>query len=404
METKALIKSNICINVNPEGCAKNVRKQISYVTENPRIKGPKRALIIGGSTGFGLASRIALGFGAGCDTISVAYEKEPTEKKSGSAGWYNTNTYEVHARRASLGAFSIHGDAFSNEMKDRICKLIKDELGSVDLVVYSIASGKRQDPFTGELYQAAIKPIGQSIDSRTLDLRDYCIREQSLDAASPEEIESTVKVMGGEDWKLWITRLSEEGLLSEGAITVAFSYIGPEYTHAIYREGTLGMAKKHLEKTQREIDVMLEAIGGRAFVSVNKALVTKSSAVIPIVPLYIAILYNVMKKKNLHEEAIHQMYRLFADRLYRNPVFFDGSLIPTDEEGRIRLDDYELDPAVQSEVRAIWENVTSENLIDAADVKGFLNEFVGLSGFDSYFGDEVYECRQEPVDVSAVAG
>ncbi len=404
MKTKPLIKGNICLNVNPEGCARNVREQIDYIRQNPQIKGPKRVLIIGGSTGFGLASRITLAFGAGCETVSVAYEKEPTDKKPGSAGWYNTNTFEIASRRAGLAAFSLHGDAFSDDMKNRVCSLVREELGNVDLVVYSIASGRRIDPETGELYQLAIKPIGKPIRSRTLDLRNYCIREQSLEPATEEEILGTVKVMGGEDWKLWIERLSKEGLLSEGAMTVAFSYIGPEYTHAIYREGTLGMAKMHLEKTKKELDDVLSGIGGRAFVSVNKALVTKSSAVIPIVPLYIAILYNVMKKKNLHEEAIHQMYRLFADRMYRNPIFSSPGDIPVDGEGRIRIDDYELDPAVQDEVRAIWENVTSENLPDAADVRGFVNEFIGLSGFGSNGGHEVYECGEKPVDIGAVAG
>lgn len=383
--TQKIIR-NVSLTAHPKGCAQDVADQIAWVRKAcgggldgyellDRDHAPKKVLIIGGSTGYGLASRIVAGFCGGADTIQVSFEREPSEKKPATPGWYNTAAFEKYAQQEGLYAGSVFGDAFSHEIKDKTLDLVEKHLGTVDLVVYSLASPMRRDPETGETYTSVIKPIGETYRAKTVDVFTGEISQAVVEPADEKQIRETVKVMGGEDWMLWIDALVERGLLSEHAVTTAFSYIGPEITYPVYRAGTIGRAKEHLEQSAREIEKKLSAVGGHAYVSVNKALVTRASSVIPVVPLYISILYKVMKDKDLHEGCIEQMYRLWSQRLYA------GTEVPVDDAGRIRLDDWEMREDVQKQVEQAWERITQENLLESTDLEGFRKEYERIHGF-----------------------
>jgi enoyl-[acyl-carrier protein] reductase/trans-2-enoyl-CoA reductase (NAD+) len=369
------IRNNICLNAHPEGCKDQVESQIAYVKSQGSMEGVKRVLVIGSSNGYGLASRIVTVFGCGAASIGVSYERPATESKTASSGWYNEAAFRKAAERESHPAWSINGDAFSEEVKEEVLGLIREQLGQVDMVVYSIAAPRRKDPTTGILYSSVIKPIGKAFVSKTVDFQSGQVSEIRAEPASEEEIEHTVKVMGGEDWLLWIKRLVEARLLADGALTVAYSYIGPDITYPIYRDGTIGRAKEHLEESAAAINTLVGAHGGKAYVSVNKALVTRASAVIPAVPLYISLLYKVMKRKGIHEDCIEQMERLFKGMLCSGPP------IATDSHGRIRLDDLEMREEVQREVHDLWHKVDTENLEELSDIEGFRTEFLQHHGF-----------------------
>lgn len=388
MVIKPMIRNNICMNAHPEGARALVNEQIDYVRQQQAIDGPKRVLIIGGSTGYGLATRIAATYGSGAGTINVAYESPAKGSRTATIGWYNTRAFEERAKADGYVAESLFGDAFSHEMKTETIERIKERFGAVDLVVYSLASGVRVDPDTGERYTSVLKPIGESYESKSIDTKQGEIRDVSVEPATEDEIERTVKVMGGEDWQLWIDRLMDAGVLAEGAKTVAYSYIGPDLTRPLYRDGTIGRAKEHLEATATELSAKLRSINGDAFISVNKAIVTRASAVIPVVSLYLAILYRVMKREGIHEDAIEQMYRLLKDRLY------GGDKVPTDDEGRIRLDDWEMRNDIQEEVSRVWQEVNGENLEELADVEGLRTDFLQIHGFG--FDNVDYDKDVEP--------
>lgn len=365
----------ICLTAHPEGCAQSVKNQIAYIKSKGKINGPKRVLVVGASTGFGLASRISAAFGSDAATIGVFFEKEPAAGKTATPGWYNSAAFEQEAKKAGLYAKSINGDAFSKEIKQQTIDMIKTDLGQVDLVVYSLASPVRLHPETGVLYRSALKPIGQVFSDKTVDFHTGVVSEVSIQPAVQEDIDNTVVVMGGEDWTMWIDAMKEAGVLADGATTVAYSYIGPEVTEAVYRKGTIGRAKDHLEATAFEIDAKLKELNGRAFVSVNKALVTQASSAIPVIPLYISLLYKTMKEKGLHEGCIEQMQRLFADRLY------NGGEVPVDEKGRIRIDDWEMREDVQDAVKELWAQADTESLKEIGDLAGYKNDFLNLFGF-----------------------
>ncbi|MEB3101326.1 enoyl-ACP reductase FabV [Ferviditalea candida] len=369
------IRGFICTTAHPAGCAEHVREQIEYVKSQKPVQGPKKALIIGASTGYGLASRITAAFGSGASTIGVFFERPASGDRTASAGWYNTAAFTKAAREAGLYAGNINGDAFSDEIKQETIQLIKEKLGKVDMVVYSLASPRRTHPKTGEAFSSVIKPTGKPFTSKTVNANSGEVSEVTIASATEEEIRQTIAVMGGEDWEMWMDALKQTGVLAEGAVTVAYSYIGPEVTHAIYREGTIGKAKDDLEATAHRLTEKLGDIGGRAYVSVNKALVTQSSSAIPVVPLYISLLYKVMKEKGLHEGCIEQIYRLFADRLY------NGALTETDEQGRIRIDELEMRQEVQQEVDSLWKQVNTANLAELSDIQGYRDEFLKLFGF-----------------------
>ena len=388
MVIKPMIRSYICMNAHPAGLAREVDRQIEYVKSRDRIEGPRRVLVIGGSTGYGLASRIVAAFGCGSATINVAYEKPASERRTATVGWYNTESFETRARDEGLEVHTFYGDAFSDEMKNDVASLIRDRWGQVDLVIYSLASGVRTDPKTGQLHRSALKPVGEGFTAKTVDTMTGQIKEVSAEPATEEEIAATVKVMGGEDWELWVERLLEDGLLAPGALTVAYSYIGPELIRRVYREGTIGKAKEHLEATARNLSDRLEPLGGAAYVSVNKAVVTRASSVIPVVPLYGVILFRVMKELGLHEGPVEQIYRLFAERLY------SGGRVPTDEEGRIRIDDWEMRDDVQSAVLDLFNRVTDENVRELTDIDVYHNEFLKIHGFGVAGVD--YEKEIEP--------
>ncbi|MHA7962563.1 enoyl-ACP reductase FabV [Paenibacillus sp. CAU 1782] len=378
----------ICTTAHPEGCAKQVQRQIQYVQGQQAITGPRNVLVIGASTGYGLASRIVSAFGAGAATIGVYFDKAAEGARTASAGWYNSAAFEASAQEAGLKSYSIVGDAFSDEIKAKTIDLIKNELGSVDLVVYSVASPRRTHPKTGETFSSVIKPLGGVYSNKTVNFHTGDVSQATIEPATEDELRQTIAVMGGEDWGMWIDALEQAGVLTEGATTVAYSYIGPEITHAVYREGTIGAAKNHLEETANALNVQLGTKGGRAFVSVNKALVTQSSSAIPVVPLYISALYKVMKEKGLHEGCIEQMYRLFAERLYgEGPA-------PVDEKGLIRVDDWEMKPEIQAEVAKVWEQLTTENVYELSDLEGYRREFFQLFGFETDGVD--YEADTNP--------
>ncbi len=360
---------------HPKGCEQNVINQINYVKSKGSIEGPKKVLVIGASTGFGLASRITSAFGSNAATIGVFFEKAPSEGKTASPGYYNSLAFEAQAKQAGLYAKSINGDAFSNEVKAQTIDLIKADLGQVDLVIYSLASPVRQHPVTGVLHRSVLKPIGDTFSDKTVDFHTGIVSDVTITPCNEEDIANTVAVMGGEDWQMWTNALLEAGVLADGAMTVAYSYIGPKVTEPVYRKGTIGMAKDHLEATAFKITEDLAKIGGKAFVSVNKALVTQASSAIPVIPLYISLLYKIMKANGSHEGCIEQIQRLFSARLYTN-----GG-VPVDEKGRIRIDDWEMDDAVQKEVAELWKGATTENLPAIGDLNGYKSDFLNLFGF-----------------------
>ena len=364
----------ICLTSHPTGCEQNVINQIEHVKSKGKIDGAKKVLVIGSSTGFGLASRITSAFGSDAATIGVFFDKPATEGRPGSPGFYNTAAFEKHANAAGLYAKSINGDAFSNEIKEQVVNLIKEDLGQIDLVIYSLASPVRTDPTTGKRYKSVLKPVGGEFSNKTVDFHTGKVSDISIKPAEGEDVENTIKVMGGEDWKMWMDALQSENLLAEGATTVAYSYIGPEVTKPVYRNGTIGAAKDHLEATAFTITDDLKSLGGKAYVSVNKALVTQASSAIPVIPLYISLLYKVMKAKGIHEGCIEQIQRLYSDRLF-------GGDLALDEKGRIRVDDWEMREDVQAEVNALWETATTENLSEIGDLEGYSNDFYNLFGF-----------------------
>lgn len=367
------IRGFICITSHPDGCAANVQSQIDYVKSQPALKNPaKKVLVIGASTGYGLASRIAPAFGGGASTIGVFFEKPGTEKRPGTAGWYNSVAFEKAAHAEGLYAKSFNGDAFSHEMKKQVIETIKEDLGQVDLVVYSLASPVRKDPDTEELYRSCLKPTEGTYTNKTLNTDKAEVDTVSIEPATEDDISNTVKVMGGADWTLWIDALSEAGALTDDFKTVAYSYIGPEMTWPIYTNGTIGAAKKDVDKTA---DAISAKYGDKkAVVSINKALVTQASSAIPVVPLYISILYKIMKEKGTHEGCIEQMQRLFA-------TYYDNGSAEIDDQGRVRIDDWEMAPDVQAEIDEIWNKITTENLRDLSDFAGYQDEFLRLFGF-----------------------
>ncbi|WP_333809727.1 enoyl-ACP reductase FabV [Flavobacterium sp.] len=365
----------ICLTAHPKGCEQNVKNQIEYVKSKGKINGPKRVLVIGASTGFGLASRITSAFGSDAATIGVFFEKAPAEGKTASPGWYNSAAFEVEATKAGLYAKSINGDAFSNEVKQQTIDMIKADLGQIDLVIYSLASPVRQHPVTGVLHRSTLKPIGSTFTNKTVDFHTGNVTSVSIEPANEEDIANTVVVMGGEDWSMWMDALKGAGVLAEGATTIAYSYIGPEVTEAVYRKGTIGRAKDHLEATAFEITDKLADIKGKAYVSVNKALVTQASSAIPVIPLYISLLYKIMKAEGIHEGCIEQIQRLYADRLYT------GNSVPTDDKGRIRIDDWEMRADVQEKIAKLWGESTTETLVELGDLAGYKQDFLNLFGF-----------------------
>ncbi len=370
------IRGFLCTTAHPLGCAASIEEQIRHVrSKGPITGGPRKALIIGSSTGYGLASRITAAFGCGAGTLGVAFERPAERGRTASPGWYQTQAFEEAAAREGLYHKSLMGDAFSKEMKAEVVETLKRDLGPVDLFVYSLAAPKRTHPVTGETYRSVLKPIKAPYTNKTLDFNSGVVSDVTLETATPEEVEHTLQVMGGEDWEMWVDLLQKEGLLAPGAVTVAYSYIGPDVTQPVYRNGTIGAAKDHLEKTAHRLDAKLRETGGHAYVSVNKALVTQASSAIPFMPLYISILYKVMKEKGLHEGCIEQVDRLFRDRLYK------GGAVPVDGEGRIRVDDWEMREDVQAEVKRFWETVDTENLLKQADWPGYHSDFLRLFGF-----------------------
>lgn len=366
----------ICLTAHPKGCEQNVINQIEYVQSKETINGAKKVLVIGASTGFGLASRITSAFGSDAATIGVFFEKPPMEGKTASPGWYNSAAFENEAHKAGLYAKSINGDAFSDEIKKQTLDLIKADLGQVDLVIYSLASPARLHPKTGVLHRSVLKPIGQTFSNKTVDFHSGLVSTVSIEPCNDEDILNTIAVMGGEDWSMWIDALKAENLLADGAVTVAYSYIGPSLTEAVYRKGTIGRAKDHLEATAFEITDSISSINGKAYVSVNKALVTQASSAIPVIPLYISLLYKIMKEKGIHEGCIEQIQRLYQERLYT------GKPILLDEKGRIRIDDWEMREDVQDQVAKLWIEATSDNLNEIGDLEGYRKDFYNLFGFD----------------------
>lgn len=373
----------ICTTAHPAGCAVAVDRQINYVKSLPRVEGPKKVLVIGASTGYGLASRISAAFASGAATIGVIFDKPAGNNRTASAGWYNSATFEQRALAEGLYAKTVNGDAFSAAVKDQVIQMIREDLGSVDLIVYSLASPRRTMA-DGTVYNSVLKTTSGDYENKTIDLRTNAIVPVSITPATPEEVEATIKVMGGEDWQDWLKALDAAGLLSPQTVTVAYSYIGPELTHPIYLNGSIGQAKRHLYETAQAMTSTMPNV--KAYVSVNKALVTQASAAIPVVPLYISILYKVMKEKGLHEGCIEQMYRLFKDKLYGAAVAGAtdagaGFNPVVDDAGYLRVDDWEMRPDVQQAVDRIWPIVTTENASEYCDIEGYWDDFFQMFGF-----------------------
>lgn len=369
------VRGFICTNAHPLGCASNVAEQIEVIRNAGPLKhGFKNVLVIGSSTGYGLASRITAAFGCGAATLGVFFEKPPTETKTASAGYYNSAAFHQKARAAGLYAESVNGDAFSDEIKHQVIEKIEAEMGKIDLVVYSLASPRRTDPATGITYNSTLKPIGGAVTNKSLDTSKGEVTEVSLEPASDEEIANTIKVMGGEDWELWIDALSQAGVLADSCKTVAYTYIGKKITWPIYGHATIGKAKEDLDRAGHALNTKMSATGGEARVCVLKGLVTQASSAIPVMPLYISLLYKVMKEAGTHEGCIEQISRLFRDAICaENPVL--------DDQGRWRVDDWELDPAIQEKVEALWDMVNSDNLLELSDYAGYQSEFLKLFGF-----------------------
>ena len=386
----------ICLTAHPAGCEQNVKNQIAYVQSKGAIDGPKRVLVIGASTGFGLASRITSAFGSNAATLGVFFEKAPSEGKTASPGWYNSAAFEKEATKAGLYAKSINGDAFSNEVKQQAIDVIKADMGQIDLVIYSLASPVRMHPSTGVLHRSTLKPIGGTFTNKTVDFHTGNVTQVSIEPANQEDIDNTVVVMGGEDWAMWMDALKGANVLAEGATTVAYSYIGPEVTEAVYRKGTIGRAKDHLEATAFEITKDLASLNGKAYVSVNKALVTQASSAIPVIPLYISLLYKIMKAEGIHEGCIEQIQRLYQQRLY------SGQAVPTDDQGRIRIDDWEMREDVQARVAALWKESTTESLPEIGDLAGYKQDFLNLFGF-GFDGVDYLADANEMVQVPSIS-
>lgn len=371
MVVEPRVKGFICTTAHPEGCKAAVKAQIDYVKKQPKTDGPKKVLVIGASMGYGLASRIAAAYSSNADTIGVIFDKPGKEKRTASAGWYNTAAFEEFAASDGLYAKSINGDANAPEVKEEVIRLIREDWGKVDMVIYSVAAPRRNAP-DGVTYRSVLKTTGESYTNQTIDLMTNEISEVTIEPATEEEVLGTIKVMGGEDWKLWVEALHNAGVLADHAKTVAYSYIGPELTHPIYFDGSIGQAKKDLYKTADELNGKYNGL--EAYVSVNKAVVTQSSAAIPIVPLYMSLLFRVMKEKGLHEGCIEQMYRLLHDRLCKEDV-------PVDENRLIRMDDYEMKEEVQSEISKLWKEVNKENIKELGDIDEYWQEFYEIFGF-----------------------
>jgi enoyl-[acyl-carrier protein] reductase/trans-2-enoyl-CoA reductase (NAD+) len=390
MIIKPKIRGFICTTAHPSGCAAHVQEQIDFVRKQGPIAGaPRRVLVIGASTGYGLASRIVPAFAGGAATLGVFFEKAGEEGRTGSAGWYNSVAFEKAAHAAGLYAKSINGDAFSDVIKQQVIATIKADLFQVDAVIYSLASPRRTHPRTGVTHSSTLKPLGSPYTAKTVNTDKGVVSDITLEPASEQEIADTVAVMGGEDWAMWIEALSAAGVLAPNATTVAYSYIGPDLTWAIYRNGTIGRAKEDLEATAHRLSAKLAAGGGRALVSINKALVTQASSAIPVVPLYISLLYKVMKAANLHEGCIEQIYRLFAGRLA------PGAFLQPDAEGRVRIDDWEMKPEIQAAVAELWPKICTENLEAESDIAGYRAEFLKLFGFGLPGVD--YDAESDPI-------
>jgi enoyl-[acyl-carrier protein] reductase/trans-2-enoyl-CoA reductase (NAD+) len=377
MIIKPKVRGFVCVTAHPAGCSAHIQQQIDYVkAKGPITPGPQKVLVIGASTGFGLSSRITAAFGSGASTLGIFYERPSEEGRPATPGWYNTIAFTQAARAAGLYARNLNGDAFSDDIKKQALEIIARDLGQVDLVVYSLASPRRQHPRTGAVHKSTLQPIGVPYTNKTVDTDKGIVSEVTIQPADEAGIADTLAVMGGEDWEMWMNALSEAKLLAPGATAVSYSYIGPVHTWPIYKDGTIGRAKIDLERAARAIDAQLKAtVGGRAFISVNKALVTQASSAIPVVPLYISILYKVMKAAGTHEGCIEQMQRLFATQLYNGhqPTF--------DSEGRVRVDDWEMRPEIQDAISAIWPDVTTENLVELTDITGYRTEFLKMFGF-----------------------
>ena len=375
MIIKPRVRGFMCITTHPTGCEANVKNQIDYIKKQGPIDAPKRVLVIGSSTGYGLAARITAAFGAGASTLGIFFEKPGTERKPGTAGWYNSAAFHQCAEQEGLYAKSINGDAFSTEVKEQAIATIKEDLGQVDLVIYSLAAPRRQHPVSGEVFNSTLKPVGKNVTMRGINTDKEEIQEFSLEAATEQEINDTVAVMGGEDWHMWMEALDQAGVLAEGAKTTAFTYIGEKITWDLYWDGTIGQAKKDLDTKVLSIREKLASSGGDARVSVLKAVVTQASSAIPIMPLYLAMLFKEMKANGTHEGCIEQLYRLFTECLYSdNPR--------TDEVGRLRVDELEMSPEVQAAVAESWSNISTENLAELTDFKGYKEEFLKLFGFE----------------------
>lgn len=375
MIVKPRIRGFICITAHPAGCAAHVASEIATVQKRGAFDGPQNVLVVGSSTGYGLSSRIAAAFGGGASTVGVFFERPSDKGRPASAGWYNAVAFEKEAKAAGLFSRSLNGDAFSDELKQQALAAIAEMPGKIDLVIYSLASPRRTDPKTGENHRATLKPIGQGFTSKSLDTDKGLVEDVSMEPASEEEIAGTVKVMGGEDWALWMQALQQADLLAEGARTVAYSYIGPELTYPIYWDGTIGQAKKHLDQTRQALDEALKPQGAKAYVSVNKAVVTQASSAIPVVPLYLSILKKVLKERGQEEGCVEQIDRLFRDRLSLEQP-------PLDESGRLRVDDFEMQPEVQQAIKEIWPQVTTDSLEALTDFAGYQDDFLKLFGFN----------------------
>jgi enoyl-[acyl-carrier protein] reductase/trans-2-enoyl-CoA reductase (NAD+) len=378
MIIKPKIRGFICTTTHPTGCELNVKEQIEFTKNKGEIKnGPKKVLVIGSSSGYGLASRITAAFGSGAATLGVFFEKPATEKKTGTAGWYNAAAFEKFAKEEGLYAKSINGDAFSNEAREKVIETIKADLGQVDMVVYSLASPVRKLPETGEVIRSVLKPIGETYRATAIDTNKNTIIDAEVEPATEEEIAATTTVMGGQDWELWMSALEEAGVLADGARTVAYSYIGSEITWPIYWHGALGKAKEDLDRAANEINTRLAVNGGGANVAVLKSVVTQASAAIPVMPLYLAMVFSIMRKEGLHEGCIEQIQRMFSEHLYND-------LNPSsnvDDANRLRLDDLELREDVQAACRELWPSITTENLFEKTDYQLYKDEFLKLFGF-----------------------
>ncbi len=366
----------ICVTTHPTGCDANVLEQINLVKKNGGVpNGPKKVLVIGSSTGYGLASRISAAFGSGAATIGVFFEKAGTEKRPGTAGWYNTAAFTKYAKAEGLYARNVNADAFSNECRDKVIEIIKEDLGQIDMVVYSLAAPVRKMPDTGEVVRSSLKPIGQTYTSTAIDTNKNEIIEASLEPATEEEIQNTVKVMGGQDWELWIEALANAGVLAEGCKTVAYSYIGTEITWPIYWHGALGKAKEDLDRAAKANNERLAAVKGEARVAVLKSVVTQASSAIPVMPLYISLCFKVMREQGIYESVIEHIYRMFAKSIYGNEAEYDN-------EGRLRMDSWELRDSVQQKCKDLWPKVTTENLFELSDYADYKKQFLQLFGFE----------------------